>query len=372
MNNRIIIIDDEESILKDYSLILSPPEAHVANLEKTAAALETELFGGSSKQPPPPPRESYDLTTALQGEEGFNKIREARERALPFAMAFIDIRMPPGWDGLQTAKMIREVDKEIEIVMVTAYSDRNRQEIVERVGMPERLLYLKKPFDPDEVRQLAMCLTRKWDLERKTERRKDYLERLLTSVRRLKTLSILSVREVLSAILNEVLYFIDARKGFIAQLEGGDVRVEITSEDLTPFEIKAFVDRISDRLPKVERVSWIDDIMIFPLKNGIGDLFILISTSQNLVSEERINLLRLLLETCSDVLESMKKQERYLKNERIATIGQVAAGIIHDINNPLQAIISVSNVYSRQGQELQHFLEAFCYSIFGYLGGIWR
>lgn len=358
MNKRIIVIDDEESILEDYLMILSPPEGNISELEKKAAALEADLFGETSEEEKPT-QEYYELTTASQGKEGFARVKEAREKRCPFALAFLDIRMPPGWDGVRTAKSIRETDPDIEIVIVTAYSDRNRREIVDKVGMPERLLYLKKPFDPEEIRQIALSLTRKWNLERKTEKHREYLERLLSSIRRLKTLSISSVRKVLSAVLNEVLFFADARKGFIARLDKDNIKVEIKSEHLQPPELDSFLKKVSEQLPGIESISWIGNIMVFPLEDGFGNLFILVSDFHSPVPDEKIDLLRLLLETSSEVLESVKRQERFLKNEKIATIGQISAGIIHEINNPLMAIMGAAELYKLDGQKMWRLFEVY-------------
>ncbi|MDM8552558.1 ATP-binding protein [Desulfobacterales bacterium HSG2] len=355
MNKRIIVIDDDESILKDYQIILAP-ERGVSELEERAAALEAELFGETPEKETFG-KEYYELTTALQGKEGFVRVRDARAEDRPFSLAFVDIRMPPGWDGVRTASAIREVDPDIEIVIVTAYSDRDRSEIVDKVGVPERLLYLKKPFDPEEIRQLALCLTRKWNLERRAERHQGYLKRLLRSVRRLKTLNISSVRDVLSAVLSEVLSFVDARKGFIARLNKGEISVEINSENLSSRELGSFMEKVSERLPDIETISWIGNIMVFPLRDGFGNFFVLVSDFHSPVHDERFELLRLLLETSSEVLESVKKQERFLKNEKIATIGQIATGIIHEINNPLMAIMGAADLFTFDRQKMWRFFD---------------
>ncbi len=350
MNNRIIVIDDEESILNDYQMILSPPQEDISK-QREMQALEAELFGASEVQERNV-QEHYEVTAALQGKEGADYIAEAKKNGKPFAVAFIDIRMPPGWDGVHTAKKIREIDSDIEIVMVTAYSDRDRREIVTEVSRPEKLLYIKKPFDPDEIRQLALCLTRKWELEQKAMRHRNYLERLLDSVRRLKTLNISSVRDVLAAILNEVLCFVHARKGFIARLENGKVCMEINSENLSVAEIGLLIKNVSEQLSDIHTISWVDNIMIFPLQNGFGNFFILVSDLQPPVHEEKFELLRLLLGTSSEVLDSVSRHERFLKNERIATIGQMAAGIIHEINNPLTAMLGAADFYKSDGDKL--------------------
>ncbi|MEZ4525961.1 MAG: response regulator [Desulfobacterales bacterium] len=357
MNRNIIVIDDEESILKDYRLILTSATGGLSSLEKEAAALEAELFD-TETDPQEVPEEGYNLHTALQGQEGCAKIKAAHEAGTPFALAFVDIRMPPGWDGVETARRIREMDEHIEIVIVTAYSDRERREIVEKVGSPEKLLYLKKPFDPEEIRQLALSLTRKWNLEQKAIRHREYLERLLVAVRRLKTLNISSVRGVLTAILNEVLHLIDAHKGFIAKMECGKADVEITSENIDFSDTEELIQKIASRLPSISDISQIDGIMVMPLRDIVGNYFILVWDSDLPMSEDKRSLLRLLLETSSEVLENVRKQEQYLRNERIATIGQIAAGIIHEVNNPLTAIIGTTQMNSLYSENIWDMLEA--------------
>lgn len=358
MNNRIIVIDDEESIINDYKLILSPEKKNIDSLEEKASALEAELFGEPPAEKEPVP-DSYELSTALQGEDGLKKVEKAIREENPYALAFIDIRMPPGWDGLETARRIRQIDKNIEIVIVTAYSDKERMEIVEKVGTPQKLLYLKKPFDPDEIRQFALSLTRKWSLELKAQRHKKYLEQLLESVRRLKTNSVSSLRGVLSAILNEVLGFINANKGFIARLDKKKVNVEIISAEMAFAEVENFRKKVSDKLADIKSVSWIDGIMVVPLKGLAGNLYILAVDRDKPVCNEKLKLLTLLLETCSDVFESVKKQEQYLKNEKIATIGQIAAGMIHEINNPLSAIVGATELNRLSADKMWKYFDTY-------------
>ncbi len=357
MNRKIIVIDDEESILKDYRLILTVAAGGLTSLEKKAADLEAELFGETGEEEKKA-EEGYELTTALQGEKGYHLIKQASVSGQPFALVFVDIRMPPGWDGVETARRIREADEHIEIVIVTAYSDRERREIVEKVGSPEKLLYLKKPFDPEEIRQLALSLTRKWNLEQRALRHREYLERLLVAVRRLKTLSISSVRGVLTAILNEVLHLIDAHKGFIAKMECGKADVEITSENIDFSDTEELIRKIASHLPTISDISQIEGIMVMPLKDIVGNYFILVWDSDLPMSEDKRSLLRLLLETSSEVLENVRKQEQYLRNERIATIGQIAAGIIHEVNNPLTAIIGTTQMNSLYSENIWDMLEA--------------
>ena len=162
--SRILVIDDDHDIWKAYRLVLCPdglaPDSSSAKLRQllSPGADESATLEASA----------FALSFARQGQEGYLMVEEAL-KSEPFAMAFIDVRMPPGWDGIETAIKIRQLDPNIELVIVTAYSDRSLEEIVQAVGASDKLLFLRKPFDPDELKQLARCLTSKWQLSKQAE-----------------------------------------------------------------------------------------------------------------------------------------------------------------------------------------------------------
>jgi two-component system cell cycle sensor histidine kinase/response regulator CckA len=164
---RVLIIDDDPEIQSAYRLVLAAGDE---NRTASRTKLARLLPGDRTAEPQPLPR--FDLGFAGQGPEGVELAATALEKERPFAVAFIDIRMPPGFDGMETAARIRRIDPDIEIVMVTAYSDRSRDEIVQAVGSPEKLLFLRKPFDPEELLQMALSLTAKWHLARQAEAHK--------------------------------------------------------------------------------------------------------------------------------------------------------------------------------------------------------
>ena len=134
------------------------------------------LFGDTASPPTAAPVTSFALTHALQGKQGFDLVLESLKANMPFAVAFVDVRMPPGWNGIETVEAMWAHDHEIEIVLCTAYSDFSWEEISGRLTHPERLLILRKPFDPLEVRQLAYGLTSKWFLRRQAACRMQDLE----------------------------------------------------------------------------------------------------------------------------------------------------------------------------------------------------
>lgn len=159
-NLRLIVIDDNPEIHQDFIKILITNK-HESENDSKLDQLEKDLFNQSSPVRKLP---KFEIDTASQGKEGVEKITRAMQEGQPYALAFVDIRMPPGWDGVETIKHIWEVDKNIQIVICTAYSDYTWEETVEQLGEKDNLLILKKPFDGIAVRQLACALTKKWQL----------------------------------------------------------------------------------------------------------------------------------------------------------------------------------------------------------------
>jgi signal transduction histidine kinase len=174
-NRRILIVDDSRAIHADFRKILAPVSAEAARL----AEIEHRLFGDPRRTAAGEP--AYELDSAHQGEEALVMVGDAAAAERPYAMAFVDVRMPPGWDGIETALRLWEVDPLLELVICTAYSDYSWEETAERLGSSERFLILKKPFDHVEVRQLAAALTRKWDLARQLEARARDMEKKIQS-----------------------------------------------------------------------------------------------------------------------------------------------------------------------------------------------
>ena len=106
-------------------------------------------------------------------------VQRALQEGAPYAMAFIDVRMPPGWDGIETAARIWAVDPDLQVVICTAYSDYSWGEMIKRLGPTDKLLILKKPFDNIEAVQLASAVSEKWYLSRKARFQMEDLERLV-------------------------------------------------------------------------------------------------------------------------------------------------------------------------------------------------
>jgi diguanylate cyclase (GGDEF)-like protein len=150
-------------VLDAYRLVL---DSAAAGADRAALdQLRTRLFiaGGDPALMAriPAPHQPFDAVYCASAEAAIAAVREACAIDRPFAVAFLDMRMPPGPDGVWAARKIREMDQQVEIVICTAYSDVDPAEIGRRVPPADKLFYLQKPFHPHEVRQLALALGEK-------------------------------------------------------------------------------------------------------------------------------------------------------------------------------------------------------------------
>jgi diguanylate cyclase (GGDEF)-like protein len=180
---RILVIDDNDAIHGDFRKTLeqnSPTE----RLAAAAAMIFDDPVEVASPQPL-----NFEVESALQGKEGYEKVQAAVANGCPYALAFVDMRMPPGWDGVETIKHLWQADPELQVVICTAYSDYSWDQINATLGQTDRLLILKKPFDAMEICQLASSLTEKWKLKRQASLKLGELEKMVhdrtTELRRL-------------------------------------------------------------------------------------------------------------------------------------------------------------------------------------------
>ncbi|MEA1968040.1 MAG: response regulator, partial [Thermodesulfobacteriota bacterium] len=175
-NKRILIIDDDSGIRKTYQKILSNKKSNSSLMDKGA-----DLFFKSKKETLYVNDDEYDLVLAERGELGVLEVKKSLKEGYPFAAAFIDMQMP-GIDGAQTSRQIWEIDPDIRIVLVTAYSAYKSDDIIKTIGRKD-IFYLRKPFNSDEIKQFARALTNGWKQEKQ---RKEIEKKLRDSEKTLK------------------------------------------------------------------------------------------------------------------------------------------------------------------------------------------
>jgi CheY-like chemotaxis protein len=154
---RILIVDDNPAIHEDFRKIFELLACPATDFDLA----ESAFFG---MEMPPEQSVGFEFDAAHQGQEALEMVRQALEEKKPYAMAFMDVRMPPGWDGVETIVKIWAEYPDLQVVLCTAYSDYSWVQLIEKLGHSDRLVILKKPFDNIEVVQLAHMLTMKWQL----------------------------------------------------------------------------------------------------------------------------------------------------------------------------------------------------------------
>ena len=256
-NRRILVIDDNESIHDDFRKILG---AKLDDSELADAA--AELFGDDS--PSPIELERFDVDFASQGDEGLALAQRAVKNGMPYGLAFVDVRMPPGWDGVETARRLWEADPDLQVVICTAHSDYSLEEMYQLLGSSDLWMIVKKPFDNVEVFQLAVAMTKKWELARNARARLNDLEKVVE----LRTREIVDTRDMAVFVLAQLAESRDPETG--RHLERIRSYSQVLAEQLSCEG--PYAERIDDQfLEDLYRASPLHDIG----KVGIPDAVLL-------------------------------------------------------------------------------------------------
>lgn len=327
---RILIIDDNRSIHDDFRKIL---DRDMDGLELAEA--EVAFFGEAMATTS---GITYEIDDAFQGQEGLELVQQALNDHRPYDVAFVDMRMPPGWDGVETIEQLWQQDPELQVVICTAYSDYTWSEITERLGHNDKLLILKKPFDNAEVSQLAAALTEKRYLAQQASLKMGQLEGIVQARTRKLREAHQEVERLLSAI-SSLLIGIDA--------EGIVRRWNASAEQM--FGINAS-DAIGKPFGELE-IAWADRASVLTLltaENGDStlrreveyynrqDVTRLLGLSVYPIIDQHVTSGFLLLGM--DITEQRLLEQKLQQAQKLEAIGQLAAGVAHEINTPIQFI----------------------------------
>lgn len=180
---RILVIDDNPAIHEDFRKIFGCRDIENASLD----AIEAAFFGVAEQEPAT--TLNVEIDSAHQGKDGWQKVTHSVDHDSPYTMAFVDMRMPPGWNGLTTIQKLWEADPSLHVVICSAYSDYSWDDIIREIGCSDQLMILKKPFDNSEVQQLAVAINEKRHAaeemraaQRRSEHQAAEAERLLAAV----------------------------------------------------------------------------------------------------------------------------------------------------------------------------------------------
>lgn len=249
-NNKVLVVDDDQDLLVFYQMLLHPPQ------QKERSRLEAFVNAPIRDEHPKP---IFAVDTADQGLDAILLVQKSIMEDQPYAMAFIDMRMPPGIDGLETARRIRALDDRITIVIVTAFSDRPLDEI--HTMLQHDVLFIRKPVTHDEIVQHARNACIAWD-EKSNERieqnilrkRVDSLD--LNSTYLLDVISSISEGVILCRPDREILFLNHAAVrmagGRVDQLLGRPVDHLFPKED-----VRLFFDAIIEYNEKPDHLPWV-------------------------------------------------------------------------------------------------------------------
>mgnify|MGYP001326781700 CR=1 FL=1 len=264
-NRRLLIVDDQNDLREQLAQLLLN-SGHPNKTAMLVRGMRARLMGVSEEvETEPDDQPSYDIDTAGQGEEAYDMVKAALENKAPYAVMFVDMRMPPGWDGLKTARMIRQIDPDIEIVIMTAYADHSQEDLSREIGNPEKLLYIKKPFQSEEICQLALSLCAKWNVQRQNQKRRSILERLVLSIRKIKQQE--SLKDTYRQILEAYLEFFQTPRGFLAgwnpESQSWLIQASCQYEEREALE---FLSRHQPQLLETTALSEVEMLQAVPLR----------------------------------------------------------------------------------------------------------
>ena len=351
-SNRILIIDDNPSIHEDIRKILGGQ----GELNEALVSTKALLFGNA-------PRASshtrFEIDSAHQGIEGLEMVQKAMEAGRPYSMAFVDVRMPPGWDGIETISRIWKLYPDLQVVICTAYSDYSWEDMIRQIGKSASLVILKKPFDNIEVLQLAHALTEKWMLTHQLKHRLNDLDQAVTQ----RTTELQSANDQLKKEIAERLQtdkalrlseerfskafksspiplsiqslrhdkYVDANKGF-QELTGFDYADLIGH---TPQELNIWKDPAenSAMLAKLHQNMSVRNLpMSLRTKSGqFRDVILSLELFE--LDDEPF-----LLTIAQDITEQINLENQLRQAQKMEAVGQLAAGVAHDFNNILTVI----------------------------------
>jgi PAS domain S-box-containing protein len=347
---RILIVDDNPSIHEDFRKILGPKAPSHLRLQDA----ESALFGPSAA---PAERAGFRIDSAFQGQQALTLVQKALGEKDPYVLAFVDVRMPPGWDGVETLDRIWQCAPELQAVICTAYSDYSWDEMTRRLGQADNLLILKKPFETVEVLQMANALAQKWVLAGHAKLRLDDLDRMV----RQRTDELVTANQNLQREIEERMRAHEALRAsderFSKAFQCSPIPMAIQScaghrfvdanqsfIELSGYTAEQILQHTGRELQLWAKESDTGAMAYSPESQSRNQSCRLRrrdgTTRQTVLSAEPLNLgaTPCLLVIVQDMTDQLKLEAQLRQAQKLEVVGRLSAGIAHEFNNLLTVI----------------------------------
>lgn len=339
INTRVLIIDDEEIVRDNIEEILIPKRVIQNEMISNASSIlfgdsgdDEKIFNTNNSNIP-----SFNVDKAINGMEGVEKIKKSIAENNPYAVIFLDMRMP-GWDGLETAMHIREADTKVEIIIVTAYSDKSIEEIVAKLG--QNVGYHCKPYASEEILQIATKAVNDYNKLRN-------LERLISVISNI-SISETHLGSLLQNILDQLAMYIGSDVAVIGKLLDTNEYQQLFS--IGAAENKINIDKLSSIISSEkishEEVIQINELVFVKLQDY--SIFALLNKDQKLKTE-KLYLLKLFVQNAAKAIENVELNEALIQKEKLSAVGKAMSMLMHDLRSPIKSIPQLTSFIRKEG-----------------------